>query len=248
MAGHSQFKNIMHRKGAQDAKRAKMFAKIAREIIVSAKSGLPDPNSNPRLRAAIGAARAANMPRDNIERAMKKALGGDDTTNFEEVRYEGYGPGGTAVIVEALTDNRNRTASEVRAAFSKHGGNLGETGSVAFMFDHIGLVRFPKAVGSFDEVFEKAVEAGADNMEEIDDTFEVTTSLDGFAAVRDALGDAYGDQAEAKLIWRPMNTVDCNEEIAQKIFKLVDLLEDNDDVQNVYANFEISDEIMARLG
>lgn len=248
MAGHSQFKNIMHRKGAQDAKRAKMFAKISREIIVSAKLGLPDPNFNPRLRAAIGAARAANMPRDNIERAMKKALGGEDSANFEEVRYEGYGPGGTAIIVEALTDNRNRTASEVRAAFSKHGGNLGETGSVSFMFDHIGLVRLAKGAGSFDEVFEKAVEAGADNMEEVDDAFEILTSLDSFAVVRDVLGDAYSEQAEAKLVWRPMNTVDCNEDVAQKIFKLIDLLEDNDDVQNVYANFEISDEIMERLG
>lgn len=248
MAGHSQFKNIMHRKGAQDAKRAKMFAKITREIIVSAKSGIPDPSSNPRLRAAIAAARAANMPRDNIDRAMKRALGSEDTANFEEVRYEGYGPGGTALIVEALTDNRNRTASEVRAAFSKHGGNLGETGSVAFMFDHIGQIRLPKTVGSFDDVFEKAVEAGAENMEETDEAFEITTSLDDFAAVRDVLGDIYGDQAEAKLIWRPTNTVDCNEDVAQKIFKLIDLLEDNDDVQNVYANFEISDEIMARLG
>lgn len=248
MAGHSQFKNIMHRKGAQDAKRAKMFAKIAREIIVSAKSGLPDPNFNPRLRAAIAAARAANMPRDNIERAMKKALGGDDTSNFEEIRYEGYGPGGTALIVEVLTDNRNRIGPEVRAAFAKYGGNLGETGSVAFMFDRVGIIRLPATVGSFDAIFEKAVEAGADNMEEIDDVFEITTSMDDFAVVRDAFGDIDGDQVESKLIWRPTNTIDCNEEVAQKLFKLIDLLEDNDDVQNVYANFEVSDEIMERLG
>lgn len=238
----------MHRKGAQDIKRGKIFAKIAREIIVSAKSGLPDPASNPRLRAAIASARAANMPRDNIERALKKALGGDDTSNFEEIRYEGYGPGGTALIVEVLTDNRNRIGPEVRAAFAKHGGNLGETGSVAFMFDHIGLIRLPTTVGSFDAIFEKAVEAGADNMEQVEDSFEITTSIDEFAAVRDTFSSAYGDQVESKLIWRPVNTIDCNEEVAQKLFKLIDLLDDNDDVQHVYANFEISDEIMARLG
>lgn len=248
MAGHSQFKNIMHRKGAQDIKRGKIFAKIAREIIVSAKSGLPDPASNPRLRAAIASARAANMPRDNIERALKKALGGDDTSNFEEIRYEGYGPGGTALIVEVLTDNRNRIGPEVRAAFAKYGGNLGETGSVAFMFHHIGLIRLPSSIGAFDAIFEKAVEAGADNMEENEASFEITTSIDEFAGVRDAFGSLYGDQVEAKLIWRPANTIDCNEDVAQKLFKLIDLLEDNDDVQNVYANFEISDEIMARLG
>lgn len=247
MAGHSQFKNIMHRKGAQDIKRAKMFAKISREIIVATKSGLPDPNANPRLRAAIAAARAANMPRDNIERAMKKALGGEDTSTFEEIRYEGYGPGGTALIVEALTDNRNRTGSEVRAAFTKQGGNLGETGSVAFMFDHIGLIRLPVSAGSFDDIFEKAVEAGAENVESIDEHFEITTSIEEFASVRDAFEALYPDQVEAKLIWRPMNTVDCNEEVAQKLFKLIDVLEDNDDVQNVYANFEVSEDILARL-
>lgn len=247
MAGHSQFKNIMHRKGAQDAKRAKMFAKIAREIIVSAKSGVPDPNLNPRLRAAIAAARVANMPRDNIDRALKRALGNDDTENFEEVRYEGYGPGGTAVIVEALTDNRNRTASEIRAAFSKCGGNLGETGSVSFMFERVGMVKLPKSVGSYDSVFEMSVEAGADNMEETEEGFEVTTSLDNFGAVRDSLGAAYTDQTEAKIIWRPMNTVNCDEEVAQKLLRLIDTLEDNDDVQNVYANFDISEDIITKL-
>lgn len=247
MAGHSQFKNIMHRKGAQDAKRAKVFAKIAREIIVSAKSGLPDPNANPRLRAAIAAARMANMPRDNIDRAMKRALGNDDTSNFEEVRYEGYGPVGTAVIVEALTDNRNRTASEVRAAFTKCGGNLGETGSVSFMFDRVGLIKLPSTAGSYDAVFEKAVEAGADNMEETEEGFEITTSVDDFAAVRDSLGTAYADQTEAKIIWRPMNTVSCDEEGAQKLLKLIDTLEDNDDVQNVYSNFDIPEDILAKL-
>ncbi len=246
MAGHSQFKNIMHRKGAQDAKRARMFAKIAREIIVSARMGA-DPSANPRLRAAIAAARAANMPKDNVDRAIKKALGGEDTANYEEVRYEGYGPAGTALIVETLTDNRNRTAPEIRSAFTKAGGNMGESGSVAFMFDRLGLIRLPKSVGSFDEVFEKAVEAGAENLEEDSDGFDVLTSVDDFATVRDALSQSYPDVGESKLVWRPQNTIAVDEESAQKIFKLIDTLEDNDDVQNVYCNFDVSDEIMAKL-
>ena len=246
MAGHSQFKNIMHRKGAQDAKRARMFAKIAREIIVSARTGA-DPSANPRLRAAIAAARAANMPKDNVDRAIKKALGGEDTANYEEVRYEGYGPAGTALIVETLTDNRNRTAPEIRSAFTKAGGNMGESGSVAFMFDRLGLIRLPKSVGSFDDVFEKAVEAGAENLEEDDDGYDVLTSVDDFAAVRDALTQSYTDIGESKLVWRPQNTIAVDEDAAQKIFKLIDTLEDNDDVQNVYCNFEVSDEIMAKL-
>lgn len=246
MAGHSQFKNIMYRKGAQDAKRARMFAKISREIIVSAKMGA-DPASNPRLRTALVMARGANMPKDNIDRAMKKALGGDDTTNYEEVRYEGYGPGGTALIVESLTDNRNRTASEVRSAFTKNGGNLGESGSVSFMFDHIGLIKLPKTVGTFDDVFESAVDAGADNVEEDDDNYEVITSLDGFGTVRDALAAIYPDVMESKVIWRPSNLVSCDEEAAVKILKLIDVLEDNDDVQNVYSNFDVSEEILAKL-
>lgn len=246
MAGHSQFKNIMHRKGAQDAKRARMFAKITREIIVSARMGA-DPGSNPRLRAAMLAARAANMPKDNVDRAIKKALGGDDTTNYEEVRYEGYGPGGTALIVESLTDNRNRTASEVRSAFSKCGGNMGETGSVAFMFDRVGLIHLPKTVGTYDDVFEKAVEAGAENLEDMGDFYEVVTSLDDFAAVRDTLSQSYGDIAESKLDWRPQNTISVDEEAARKIIKLIDTLEDSDDVQNVYCNFEVSEDILAKL-
>lgn len=246
MAGHSQFKNIMHRKGAQDAKRARMFAKIAREIIVSARMGA-DPSANPRLRAAIAAARAANMPKDNVDRAIKKALGGEDTANYEEVRYEGYGPAGTALIVETLTDNRNRTAPEIRSAFTKAGGNMGESGSVAFMFDRLGLIRLPKSVGSFDDVFEKAVETGAENLEEDDDGYDVLTSVDDFAAVRDALTQSYTDIGESKLVWRPQNTIAVDEDAAQKIFKLIDTLEDNDDVQNVYCNFEVSDEIMAKL-
>lgn len=246
MAGHSQFKNIMYRKGAQDAKRARMFAKIAREIIVSARMGA-DSTANPRLRAAIAAARAANMPKDNVDRAIKKAIGGEDTANYEEVRYEGYGPGGTALIVESLTDNRNRTASEVRSAFTKCGGNMGETGSVAFMFDRIGLIRLPKSVGSYDDVFEKAVEAGAGNLEEDDGFYDVITSMDDFAAVRDALSQSYEDIAESKIMWRPQNTIAVDEEAAQKIIRLIDTLEDSDDVQNVYCNFEVSDEVLAKL-
>jgi len=246
MAGHSQFKNIMYRKGAQDAKRARMFAKITREIIVSARIGA-DPSSNPRLRAAMAAARAANMPKDNVDRAIKKALGGEDTANYEEVRYEGYGPAGTALIVESLTDNRNRTASEVRTAFTKCGGNMGETGSVAFMFDRVGVIRLPKAVGSYDDVFEKAVDAGADNLEEDGDFYEVLTGLDNFAQVRDALSQSYEDISESKLMWRPQNTIAVDEEAAQKIIKLIDTLEDSDDVQNVYCNFEVSDDILAKL-
>jgi YebC/PmpR family DNA-binding regulatory protein len=246
MAGHSQFKNIMHRKGAQDAKRAKKFAKITREIIVSAKAGLPDPNFNPRLRAALAAARGANMPKDNIDRAIKKALGGEDMSNFEEVRYEGYGPAGTAVIVECLTDNRNRTASEVRSYFTKHGGNMGETGSVGFMFERIGYITFSTS-HDFDKTFESAVEAGADNVETVEDAHEVTCSMDSFAAVRDGLIEKMGDPLEAKVIWRPINTNPLDEDAAKTLMKLIDVLEDNDDVQNVYTNADISDEIAEKL-
>lgn len=247
MAGHSQFKNIMHRKGAQDAKRARAFAKIARELMVAARSGLPDPNSNPRLRAALASARAANMPKDNIDRAMKKALGGDDGTIYEEVRYEGYGPGGVAVIVETLTDNRNRTASEVRSYFNKFGGNLGETGSVNFSFERIGLLHFDKTKFNFDQMFEAAVEGGADNVETIEEILEVTCSMEAFAQVRDHLIEKLGDPLIAKIIWRPLTTISCDEDTAKTLIKLIDILEDNDDVQNVYANFEVSDEIAARL-
>ncbi len=247
MAGHSQFKNIMYRKGAQDAKRARAFAKIAREIIVAAKSGLPDPNSNPRLRAALASARAANMPKDNVERAMKKALGGEDTSVYEDVRYEGYGSGGVAVIVEGLTDNRNRTASEVRSIFSKHGGNLGETGSVGFMFERIGLLTFDAGKFSFDQMFEQAVEAGADNVEAVAEVLEVTCSMDSFASVRDYLLEHVGDPLEAKIIWRPLNTITCPEDTTKTLLKMIDALEENDDVQNVYANFELSDELAQKL-
>jgi YebC/PmpR family DNA-binding regulatory protein len=247
MAGHSQFKNIMYRKGAQDAKRAKMFAKIAREIMVSVRQGLPDPNANPRLRAALSSARAANMPKDNIDRAIKKALGGDDTTHYEEVRYEGYGPGGTAIIVEGLTDNRNRTASDVRSAFTKFGGNLGETGSVNYMFDRIGLIRYPLTIAKYDDLFESVIEAGADNLETTDDAYEVTSSVDAFGTVRDYLIQKHGDPLEARIIWSPAMMTSCDESAAQSVLKLIDLLEDNDDVQNVYSNFEISEDILKKL-
>ncbi|MCE2715881.1 MAG: YebC/PmpR family DNA-binding transcriptional regulator [Pseudomonadota bacterium] len=247
MAGHSQFKNIMYRKGAQDAKRAKMFAKIAREIIVSVKSGGAEASSNPRLRAALASARAANMPRDNVERAIKKASGGEDLSNYEEVRYEGYGIAGVAVIVETLTDNRNRTASEVRSTFSKNGGNLGETGSVGFCFERLGVLHFAVSKFNFDQVFEAAVNAGADNVETLDDLYEVTCPMESFAAVRDSLIETLGDPHEAKIIWKPLTTVAANEEQAKTLFKMIDTLEDNDDIQNVYTNVEISDEVLKKL-
>ncbi len=247
MAGHSQFKNIMYRKGAQDKKRAKQFARLTREIMVAAKTGLPDPEKNPALRGAIQTARAANMPKDNIERAIKRAAGGEEGTNYEEIRYEGYGPGGVAIIVEALTDNRNRTASEVRAAFSKHGGSLGETNSVSFMFDRLGVISYPAEVGSADEVFEAAVEAGASNVESNAEQHEITCDPDDFSAVRDALTEKFGDPRDAELTWRPQNTVAIDEDKAQTMLKLLDVLDDSDDVQRVSANFDISEDVMARL-
>jgi YebC/PmpR family DNA-binding regulatory protein len=247
MAGHSQFKNIMHRKGAQDAKRARAFAKLIREITVSARAGLPDPASNPRLRAAIAAALKANMTRDAVERAIKKAAGAGQGEDYFEVRYEGYGPSGVAVIVEALTDNRNRTASDVRSAFTKHGGALGETNSVSFMFSRLGVVRYPASVAGEDEMLEAAIEAGADNVESGPDGHEVTTSIEGFFAVRDALEARFGVPELAKLDWRPTTTVMLDEERAAAVMKLLDVLEDNDDVQNVYANFDISEAVLQKM-
>jgi len=247
MAGHSQFKNIMYRKGAQDKKRAKIFGRLIREITVAARSGLPEPDKNPRLRAAISAARAANMPKDNIDRAIKRVAGGEDDTTYDEIRYEGYGPGGVALIVEALTDNRNRTASEVRAAFGRHGGALAETNAVSFMFDRVGLIALEAGVGSADEVFEAAVEAGADNVESAGDGHEITCDPDEFNTVRDALAARFGDPREAHLAWKPQNTVPVEEKHAETLLKLLDVLDDNDDVQQVAANFEIADEVMARL-
>ena len=247
MAGHSQFKNIMYRKGAQDKRRAKLFAKLIREITVAAKIGLPDPDANPRLRAAVAAARAANMPKDNVERAIKRAAGGEDDTAYEEIRYEGYGPGGVAIIVEALTDNRNRTASEVRSAFSKFGGSLGETNSVSFMFDRLGVIGLDAGAGSAEEIFDAAAEAGASSVESTADGHEVACEPDEFTAVRDALAERFGDPREARLTWRPQTTVSIDEAQAESLLKLIDLLEDNDDVQQVSANFEIADEVMTRL-
>ncbi|ARJ68035.1 transcriptional regulator [Magnetospirillum sp. ME-1] len=249
MAGHSQFKNIMHRKGAQDAKRAKVFTKLIRELTVSAKTGLPDPAMNPRLRAAIMAARAANMPKDTMERAIKRGAGGDDGTNYEEVRYEGYGPGSVAIIVEGLTDNRNRTATEVRTAFNKNGGALGETNSVSFMFDRVGAIRYPASAAGPEAMFEGALDAGADNVESDEDGHEITCAPDDLGAVRDALEAKFGTPEYARLDWKPQTTVPvADEETARTLLKLLDILEDNDDVQRVQANFEIPDEIMEKLG
>ena len=247
MSGHSQFKNIMHRKGAQDAKRAKIFTKLIRELTTAARSGLPDPNMNPRLRAALVAARTANMSRDTIERAIKRGAGGEDATNYEEVRYEGYGPGGIAIIVEALTDNRNRSASEIRTAFNKHGGAMGETNSVSFMFERKGLVRYPAKVASADGMFEAALEAGADNVESDGEAHEATSAPEDFAQLRDKLEAKFGPPLEARLAWRPLNNVPVEGENAERLLKLIEALEDNDDVQHVSANFDVAEDVLARL-
>jgi YebC/PmpR family DNA-binding regulatory protein len=248
MAGHSQFKNIMHRKGAQDAKRAKVFTKIIRELTVAARSGLPDPASNPRLRAAIISARAGNMSKDTIDRAIKRGAGGEDGTNYEEVRYEGYGPGGVALIVEALTDNRNRTAGDVRTAFNKAGGALGETNSVSFMFQRLGEVTYPAKVASADAMLEGAIEAGADDVESGEEDHVILCAPDDLSAVRDALEATFGPSSSAKLVWRPATTAPVtDEDVAHSLFKFMDVLEDNDDVQTVYANFDIPDDLMAKL-
>ena len=247
MAGHSQFKNIMHRKGAQDVRRARQFAKLIREITVSAKIGLPDPAANPRLRSAVLAARKENMPKDTIDRAIKKAAGAAAGEDYVEVRYEGYGPAGVAVIIEALTDNRNRTAGDLRSAFSKNGGALGETNSVSFLFSRLGVVRYSAEAAGEDAMFEAAIEAGADNVESGPDGHEVTTTVENFFAVRDALEQTFGEAEEAKLDWRPSTSVTLDEEKASGLLKLLDVLEDNDDVQNVYANFDIPEAVMQKL-
>ena len=247
MAGHSQFKNIMYRKGAQDKKRAKLFGKLGRELMVAAKTGGVDADSNPRLRAAVAAARANNMPKDNIERAIKKGAGGDADDSYEAIRYEGYGPAGVAIIVEALTDNRNRTASELRAAFSKHGGNLAETGAVSFMFDRIGSIRFARDAGTPEAVFEAALEAGADDVVSTPEGHELSCAPDDLHAVAEALRERLGDAESAQLVWRPQNVVAVDEDAATTLFRLMDVLDDNDDVQTVSANFEIADDVMERL-
>lgn len=261
MAGHSHAKNIMHRKGAQDARRGKIFTKLIRELTVAAKSGLPDPNSNPRLRAAMAAAREANMTRDTIERAIKRGAGNEDGTNFEEVRYEGYGPGGIALIVEALTDNRNRTASDVRSTFTKMGGALGEMNSVAFSFKRVGQIKYGKILADKSQMTEErlldaALEYGAedvyeeqetDNRDEMVPVFYAECDVEQFAALRDGLEAKLGEAASAKLVWKPQTTTPINDENLDKLIRLIEALEDNDDVQSVTANHEITDAQYERL-
>jgi YebC/PmpR family DNA-binding regulatory protein len=247
MAGHSQFKNIMHRKGRQDAQKSKLFGKLAREITVAAKMGQPDPAMNARLRAAIISARQENMSKDSIERAVKKAIG-NDGENYDEIRYEGYGPGGVAVIVEALTDNRNRAASDIRSYFTKSGGNLGETGSVSFMFDHVGVIEYDADKASADDMLEAAIEAGADDVVSGEGGHEVYASQETFREVAKGLEAKFGEARKAAVIWKPQNTLSVDDETGEKLIKLMDLLNEHDDVQNVYANFEVSDALMAKMG
>lgn len=246
MAGHSQFKNIMHRKGKQDAVRAKAFSKLSREITVAAKAGLPDPDANARLRLAIQNARAESMPKDNIERAIKKAIGGD-AENFDSVRYEGYGPGGVAVIVEALTDNRNRTASNVRSLFAKYGGNLGESGSVAFMFTRVGEIVYPAAKASGDAMLEAAIDAGADDVVSEESVHTVTCAFESIGDVSSALAKGFGDATSVKIVWKPQTMAPVDFEKAESLMKLVDALDEDDDVQVVFSNADIPDDVMAKL-
>jgi YebC/PmpR family DNA-binding regulatory protein len=246
MAGHSQFKNIMHRKGRQDAVRSKMFSKLAREITVAAKMGTPDPAMNPRLRLAVQNAKAQSMPKDNIQRAINKAAGGEGD-DYAEVRYEGYGPGGVAVIVEALTDNRNRTASNVRAAFTKSGGAMGETGSVAFMFDRVGEIVYKPEAGDADKMMEAAIEAGAEDVQSDEEGHTIYCAFEDIGDVVSGLETALGEAESVKAIWRPQTGTPVDEEKAQSILKLVATLEDDDDVQNVYANFEVDEATLAKL-
>ncbi|WP_026381537.1 YebC/PmpR family DNA-binding transcriptional regulator [Afifella pfennigii] len=246
MAGHSQFKNIMHRKGRQDAARSKLFSKLSKEITVAAKVGDPDPNANPRLRLAIQNAKAQSMPKDNIERAIQKAVGGDSEA-YEEIRYEGYGPGGVAFIVEAMTDNRNRTAGAVRSYFAKNGGSLGETGSVAFMFERVGEIVYPAAVGDAEKVLEAAIEAGAEDVESAADAHTITTAFEDLGDVSSALEESLGEPESVRAVWKPQTLTPVDEEKAGTLMKLIATLEDDDDVQNVYANFDLDEEVMERL-
>ncbi len=245
MAGHSKFKNIQHRKGAQDKKRAKIFGRLIKELTVAARSGT-DPDSNPRLRTALAAARSANMPKDNIERVLKRAAGGEGEA-YDEIRYEGYGPGGTALIVESMTDNRNRTASEVRAAFNKYGGSLGETGSVSFMFDRVGQLIYPADAADADTMFEAAFDAGADNVESDESGHEIICTTEDYNSVSEALFTAFGVPEEAGLVWKPQTTIEVNETQASNLIKLLDVLDDNDDVQTIASNFDIPEDVMAKL-
>jgi len=244
MAGHSQFKNIMFRKGAQDAKRSKLFSKLGREITVAAKAGLPDPEKNAKLRAAIIAARKENMPKDSIERAIKKASGAD-AENYEEVRYEGRGPGGVAIVVEALTDNRNRTAGDVRSLFTKHGGQAGET--VAYMFDRLGQIQYPATAATAEAMLDAAIDAGADDCQSTDQTHDLICATANLTEVARALEKKFGPPSSAKLVWRPQTTVPVEGETAETLIKLIEALDDHDDVQTVHANFEMSDATMAKL-
>ena len=247
MAGHSQFKNIMYRKGAQDKKRAKVFSKHIREIQVAARSGLPDVEMNPALKTAVSAAKAVNMPKDNIERAIKRGAGGDDGEALEEIRYEGYGPGGVAIIVEALTDNRNRTASEVRAAFTKHSGSLGETNSVSFQFDRIGSINYAAEAISSEEMFEAALEASATDVNSSETAHEIVCAPDDLHIVREALEAKFDAPQVAELQWKPKITIEVGESHMQTLFKLLEALDENDDVRSISANYEIDDAVMATL-
>ncbi|MBW8752648.1 MAG: YebC/PmpR family DNA-binding transcriptional regulator [Sphingomonadales bacterium] len=246
MAGHSKFKNIMHRKGAQDKKRSAQFSKLSREITVAAKMGMPDPDMNPRLRAAVNAAKAQSMPKDNIQRAIDKASKGEGD-NYEEVRYEGYGPGGVALIVEALTDNRNRTATNVRTAFAKNGGNLGASGAVSHGFERLGLIEYPGKAGDEEKVLEAAIEAGADDVES-DEGHSIWTSVENLHPVARELEKVLGEAEAVKLAWRPSLKAEVGEADAATLLKLIDVLDDDDDVQAVWGNYEISDEVMEKLG
>ena len=246
MAGHSHAKNIMHRKGKSDAVRSKIFSKLAREITVAAKLGMPDPAFNARLRLAVATARGQSMPKDNIDRAIKKAIGSDGE-NYDEIRYEGYGPGGVAIIVETLTDNRNRTASNVRSYFSKNGGAMGETNSVGFMFDKVGEITYPLSAGSEDKVMEAAIEAGADDVESDEEGHYITTSFEAMVEVAAALEKVLGEAESVKAIWKPQTNTPIDAEKGATLMKLISILEEDDDVQNVYSNFEMSDEDAAKL-
>ena len=247
MAGHSKFKNILYRKGAQDKKRSALFSKLSREITVAAKMGTPDPDMNPRLRAAVNAAKAQSMPKDNIQRSIDKAAGGD-AENYEDIRYEGFGPGGVSLVVEALTDNRNRTATNVRTAFAKNGGNLGASGSVTHGFSRLGLIEYPASAGDAETVFEAAIEAGAEDVESDGEGHEIWTNVDDLHGVARALEAALGEAASVKLAWRAQTSVAVGEGDAEQLLKLVDALEDDDDVQTVWGNYEVSDEVLEKLG
>jgi YebC/PmpR family DNA-binding regulatory protein len=246
MAGHSKFKNIQFRKGAQDKRRSKVFSKLSRDITLAAKQGLPDPTANARLRLAIAAARAESMPKDNIDRAIKKAIGGE-TDSFEDIRYEGFGPGGVGLIVEVLTDNRNRAAASVRAIFGKNGGNLGESGSVAFMFEHVGEITYPAAAGDEDTVMEAAIEAGAEDVESDADGHVITSAFADLSAVAEALEASLGQPSSTGVVWRPKTTTPVSAADAAVLMKLIDALDDDDDVQTVTSNVELTDEQIAAL-